>query len=79
MNTKPMLKAQNIRRSLTLGTHSLHILQELTFQVERGEWAALTGPSGSGKSTLPGAGGLNAAINPLKGVTCEVTIGTRSF
>ena len=54
MNTKPMIKAQNIRRSFTLGIHSLHILQGLTFQVERGEWVTLTGPSCSGKSTLPG-------------------------
>ena len=62
MNTKPMIKAQNIRPSFTLGTHSLPILQGSIFQVERGEWVALTGPSGLGKSTLPG---IMAGIDQL--------------
>ncbi len=48
------IQAKNLSRALSTEDHELQILQDLTFQVARGEWIALTGPSGSGKSTLLG-------------------------
>ena len=50
----PLIQTQDLHRSLPLGSQQLHILRGLTFNVEDGEWIALTGPSGSGKSTLLG-------------------------
>lgn len=38
--------------SSSYSCETLTVLDHITFQIERGEWVALTGPSGSGKTTL---------------------------
>jgi putative ABC transport system ATP-binding protein len=48
----PILSANNLQKEYHIGNHPLHALDSVSFQIERGEFAAIMGPSGSGKSTL---------------------------
>ncbi|HHT25449.1 MAG TPA: ABC transporter ATP-binding protein [Clostridiaceae bacterium] len=47
-----LLKVKNIYKSFHIGTHTVDVLKNVSFQVERGKICTLLGPSGSGKSTL---------------------------
>jgi putative ABC transport system ATP-binding protein len=46
------LAATNLVKKFTGAAKELTVLDGLTFEVERGQLAAITGPSGSGKTTL---------------------------
>lgn len=63
--TAPPLLVRDLARSLPFGNTPVHVLQGLSFQIDAGEWVALTGPSGSGKSTLLGL--LGALDHPSAG------------
>ena len=54
MSINTIIQAKNLNRTLSLGQQPLHVLKNVSFSIEQGEWVALTGPSGSGKSTLLG-------------------------
>ena len=49
---RPVIDMQGIHRIFETEAGFTHVLHNICFTVERGEFVAITGPSGSGKSTL---------------------------
>ena len=48
----PLIDAQNICKSYSLGEVTVHAVQDVSMQIEQGAFVAIMGPSGSGKSTF---------------------------
>lgn len=47
-----MICLEDVNKSYRMGENSLHVLKDVSLQVERGEFLSILGASGSGKSTL---------------------------
>jgi putative ABC transport system ATP-binding protein len=47
-----MLRLEKVNKYYRVGTHSLHVLRDVDFEVADGEFVSIMGASGSGKSTL---------------------------
>lgn len=47
-----IIDISNINKSYSMGDEKLHVLKDVSFKVEKGEFISILGPSGSGKSTL---------------------------
>jgi putative ABC transport system ATP-binding protein len=57
-----MLHVNNVSKVFSLSGKELHVLNNISFGVEKGETIAIVGPSGSGKTTLLGiCAGLDTA------------------
>ena len=70
----PVLKTSNLTKEYAFGEHTIRALDQLDFEVNKGEFVAIMGPSGSGKSTLLHLmGGLDS---PSQG---EVMLGDEMF
>lgn len=50
--SRPLLCAENVQKTYTLGRHVLPVLRGASLDVREGEFVAVMGASGSGKSTL---------------------------
>src|SRR5687767_8964916 len=47
-----MLRLSKVNKYYQVGTHALHVLRDVDFEVADGEFVSIMGASGSGKSTL---------------------------
>ena len=53
-----MIKIENLKKSYFLGDEEIKAINDVTLNIEKGEYIAIVGPSGSGKSTLMNIIGL---------------------
>ncbi len=63
-----MLVLEKVGRKFQEGAKSLQVLHDISFEVGRKDFVAITGPSGSGKTTLLGL--LAALDQPSEGKIC---------
>ncbi len=54
METPPLLEVQQVTKTYRTGTHSLTVLDNVSFSIPAGATCCIVGPSGSGKTTLLG-------------------------
>ncbi|EPR65360.1 ABC transporter ATP-binding protein [Cyclobacterium qasimii] len=50
--SKEIIKIEDLKRSFTMGTETVHALKGISFSIKKGEFVTIMGSSGSGKSTL---------------------------
>ena len=63
--SETLLNIEQASKVIKSGGNQIHILDQINFNVQEGEFISLMGPSGSGKSTLLNVVGL--LDNPTKG------------
>lgn len=52
MSTEPILSAHNVTKDFRVGKRTIRAVDDISFDVEKGECLAIVGESGSGKSTV---------------------------
>jgi len=50
--TEPVIEIQDLVKDYTVGEMPVHVLEGISFRIDRGDFVTIMGPSGSGKSTL---------------------------
>jgi len=70
MTENPIVEISHIYKSYSRGGRRIPVLEDITFNIRRGEFLALMGPSGSGKSTL-----LNLIAGIDDADSGEITVG----
>src|SRR5512137_2254954 len=66
----PIVEISHIYKSYSRGGRRIPVLEDITFNIARGEFLALMGPSGSGKSTL-----LNLIAGIDEADSGDITVG----
>ena len=61
-----IIQTEGVSRKYVMGTETIHALESISINIERGEYVAFMGPSGSGKSTLMN----NIELVPWKMLRC---------
>ena len=51
-NTSPVIRLKNLERFYEMGEETIHALDDVTLDIEKNEYTAITGASGSATSTL---------------------------
>jgi putative ABC transport system ATP-binding protein len=52
MSAEPIVRVSHAHKCFTRGSEQIHVLEDLSLEVPKGEFLGLMGPSGSGKTTL---------------------------
>ena len=65
MASDPLIRVENVSFAYNAETNPIHALNNVTLQVQKGEYLVIVGHNGSGKSTL--AKHLNALLIPTEG------------
>lgn len=58
MKQKILIQLKDVWKTYHMGELSLDVLKNINLEINRGEFAVITGPSGSGKSTLVNLAGI---------------------
>src|SRR5947207_3001849 len=64
----PLVELRNVSKIYRLGDEEIRALDDVTLDIEGGEFISIIGPSGSGKSTLMHI--LGCLDSPTKGTIC---------